>query len=176
MRELLLALRENPYDAQKAYVAAHGYYGLRLFVKSMAVTNKIRLMVLPTWKTETDKWRTLAGMLLIEMAPECDHDHPYDPQEPKGKFEMPFGFRSASVCVRSGTRYVRGGCLVRSDKADRKETYAWRNLIKAYNKEIKKEGVSAGLEFRSISRWLEEHPEALAMWRKELAKRREVVV
>lgn len=173
MRELLSAIRENPYMAHKGYIAQHGFRGLLSFVREMAMKHKIRLMVLPTWKTESDKWRSLAGIMLSEVV-EGPHDGIYDPQDPKGKFEMPFGFRSASICLRGHTRYIRGGCLVRIDKASTKETYAWKNLIRQYNKDIKKGGIRAGMEFQSISEWLDEHPRALEIWRQTLAKRETV--
>ena len=168
--DLLDCLRRDPYGAHKSIIGDQGYPALLNFVRSIAMEHKLHLMVLPVWKNEADKWKAFAGLLLSDIV-ESDHRHPYNPQDPIGKFEMPFGFRSACVCVRNGNKYIRGGCLVRADKVDSHNNTAFRSMLKGYNKDVRTRAKDMHLDFQSIMDWLNDHTEALEIWKEQLKKR-----
>ena len=171
--DVLEDLKSDPYQVHMDIIQSRGYPALLNWVKSMAVDHKIRLMVLPTLDYEIRKWRVLASLLMGGLVL-SDHDHPYDPQEPKGKFEMPFGFRKACTVLRNGMEFIRGGSLVRNDKLAFYDRKALLTILKAYNADMKKLSIKKGMGFMSLMDWMMAHPDALHIWQGVLTKRKGV--
>lgn len=167
-RTLLDQLAKDPYKAHLAIRKAGGWPALLKWVKEMAVDHKLRLMVLPNVEYEARKWRILANILNGGII-KSDHDHPYDPKEIKGLWEVQTHFRSAHTIMRNGEEYVRSGTVVRIDKLNASDKKAFNKIIKIYNSDQRKKSTKG---FIRIIDWLKEHPEALEIWNKQIEERR----
>jgi hypothetical protein len=170
-KQILDMLAANPLRAHKYIKKTGGWQELLEFVREMAIQNKMRLMVMPDYEYEARKWKIVANILRKGLV-FSDHNHPYDPKDVKGLWEVIPHVRSAHTILRNGNEYVRSGSIVRLDKMKESDHKALKKLLDKYNRDQKKRAKQYGLGFQRIIDWLREHPEAYEIWNKQLEKRR----
>jgi len=171
-QDVLIMLKNNPHQAHKDIIASGGYPALKAWVQQMAIDHKMVLMVLPNTEYETRKWKMVATILTSEIV-FSEHNHPYDPKDVQGLFEMPTHMRQACTVMRNGVEHLRNGSLVRRDKLKPSDREAFISMLNKYNKDQKKRAKEMGLGFQSIMDWFNEHPEARDIWYEQLRKRKE---
>lgn len=152
MNDFFVALEKDPYKAHKEIIANGGYPALRDWVRGIAVDHGLTLTVLPTFDRDIQRWKDIARILGGKLCEGGDGITITREQLTKGLWEMISHFRSAHKFHRNGETYIRGGCIVRSDKLTDVERGVYVKLVRAYNNEMKKRGH----KFISLSDWMKE--------------------
>lgn len=149
-------LEQDPYKMHKKLIVLGYCRALQAWVRDVAIKSGLTLAVLPVWQKDIQRWKDIArayGGKLVDN----DDVKQVIKKMPQGLREKCAHLRSACICERGETEYMRGACLVRDDKMDHKEREAYTTIINGYNRAMKKRAEQKGLPFISVAQWMKDN-------------------